>query len=123
MLCHQYWRLSTMPTDITILGATGTTGQLTAQPTPRGGASVTLAGRDQDRLDAARDRFAGLPVAGTLPVDLADPASLRALAATGRVLVNTVGPFARLAPAVLDACLHAGTGYVDLANERAAVSA
>ena len=111
------------PADITILGASGTAGQLIAQLLLRDGASVVLAGRNQERSAALRDRFASSAVVGTLQVDLADPASVRAAAAAGRVLINTVGPFTRLAPPVIDACLEAGSRYVDLANERAAVRA
>jgi len=109
--------------DVTILGASGTSGQLIAQLLLRGGASVVLAGRNQDGLDALRDRFASNSVVGTLQFDLAEPASVQAAVAAGRVLINTVGPFTRLAPPVIDACLEVGTRYVDLANERAAVRA
>ena len=38
------------PADITILGATGTSGLLIAQLLVRSGVSVVLAGRNQDRL-------------------------------------------------------------------------
>ena len=39
------------------------------------------------------------------------------------VVLNTVGPFTRTAPAVVDACLAAGSDYVDLANDLLAVTA
>jgi short subunit dehydrogenase-like uncharacterized protein len=39
------------------------------------------------------------------------------------VVVNTVGPFSRTAQEVVDACLAAGSDYVDLANDVVAVPA
>ncbi|MDH6577528.1 saccharopine dehydrogenase NADP-binding domain-containing protein [Kitasatospora sp. MAP5-34] len=115
-----------MPSDFVVLGASGTTGGLIAEQLVRLGASVVLAGREAGRLVQLAERLApGDPSVSTLVVDLADPdpAAVRALAGAGRVLVNTVGPFTRLAPPVVAACLAAGTAYVDLANERAAVRA
>jgi saccharopine dehydrogenase (NAD+, L-lysine-forming) len=54
-------------------------------------------------------------------VDASDAASLaEVIAGTGLVL-STVGPFARRAGPVIDACLAAGVPYVDIANEWAAV--
>lgn len=113
-----------MSSDFVVLGATGTTGGLIADHLVRRGASVVLAGRDTGRLAEAAERIApGNPSVTTTTVDLADPDGLQALARSGRVLVNAVGPFARLAPPVVAACLAAGTAYVDIANERAAVRA
>lgn len=103
--------------DIVVLGATGTMGRLIAAELSARGASLVLAGRDEARLAEVS------PGAATVAVDLADPASLRALSTAGRVVVNTVGPFATLAPPVVDACLETGTGYVDIGNELAAVQA
>ena len=37
------------------------------------------------------------------------------------VVLSTIGPFARQAGPVIDACLAAGVSYVDIANEWAAV--
>ncbi|MEU8515594.1 saccharopine dehydrogenase NADP-binding domain-containing protein [Kitasatospora sp. NPDC048722] len=111
-----------MRTDFVVLGATGVTGGLIAEHLVRQGATVTLAGRDTDRLAGTATRLGG-GAGAVLAVDLADPQSVAAAARAGKVLVNTVGPFTRLAPAVVSACLGAGTAYVDLANERAAVRA
>ncbi|MET8630446.1 saccharopine dehydrogenase NADP-binding domain-containing protein [Kitasatospora sp. NPDC004669] len=111
-----------MRSDFVVLGATGTTGNLIAGHLVRQGGTVTLVGRDPGRLAATAARFDSGAVA-VLVADLADPASLAATVRVGKVLVNTVGPFTRLAPPVVNACLDAGTAYVDLANERAAVRA
>ena len=55
------------------------------------------------------------------PVDLTDPASLTEAIAGVRVVVSTVGPFARHAGRVIEGCLAASTPYVDIANEWSAV--
>ncbi|MEZ0092267.1 saccharopine dehydrogenase NADP-binding domain-containing protein [Streptacidiphilus sp. EB129] len=113
-----------MSSDFVVLGATGTTGGLVADHLVRRGASVVLAGRDPGRLAEVAGRLApGNPSVTTTAVDLGDHSAVSAMARAGRVLVNAVGPFARLAPAVVTACLAAGTAYVDIANERAAVRA
>src|SRR5690242_8203367 len=107
-----------MSRDVVVLGATGTTGRLIVGELAARGVSLVLAGRDRDRL-------AELAPAGARveTVDLRDPESLRAVSGAGRVLVNTVGPYAAQAPAVVAACLSAGTGYVDIGNELPAVHA
>ncbi|MGW2254725.1 saccharopine dehydrogenase NADP-binding domain-containing protein [Kitasatospora sp. NPDC001660] len=111
-----------MRTDFVVLGATGVTGGLIAEHLVRRGGTVTLAGRDAARLAGTAARLDG-GAASVLAVDLADPDSVAEAARAGKVLVNTIGPFTRLAPPVVAACLDAGTAYVDLANERAAVRA
>jgi saccharopine dehydrogenase (NAD+, L-lysine-forming) len=107
-----------MSRDVVVLGATGATGRLIVGELAARGVSLVLAGRDRDRL-------AELAPAGARveTVDLHDPESLRAASGAGRVLVNTVGPFATLAPAVVAACLSTGTGYVDIGNEQPAMHA
>ncbi|MER6126218.1 saccharopine dehydrogenase NADP-binding domain-containing protein [Streptomyces sp. NPDC001795] len=111
-----------MCSDFVVLGASGTTGGLIAEELVRQGGRVVVAGRDAARLARTAARFESGAVS-VLAVDLADPASLAAMAGAGKVLVNTVGPFTRLSPSVVAACLDAGTAYLDLANERAAVRA
>ena len=109
-----------MRADFVVLGATGNTGASIAQNLVRRGFDVALAGRDPRRLTELAEQ---LGACATVAIDLADRDSLRIAAAAGRVLVNTVGPFARLAPAVLHACLETATSHVDIGDERAAVRA
>jgi saccharopine dehydrogenase (NAD+, L-lysine-forming) len=54
-------------------------------------------------------------------VDAGNAASLAEAIAGVGVVVSTVGPFIRRAGPVIDACLAAGTPYVDIADEWAAV--
>ena len=52
-----------------------------------------------------------------LEADATDPASLAALAAATRVVVTTVGPYARYGLPLVEACARAGTHYADLTGE------
>jgi short subunit dehydrogenase-like uncharacterized protein len=104
--------------DVVLLGATGFVGALTAEHVLRHappGTRVALAGRSADRLAALRDRLGGAPEVRT--VDVTDDAALTALAAATRVLVSTVGPYARHGLPVVAACARAGTDYADLTGE------
>ena len=110
--------------DIVILGATGFTGELTAaylaEHAPQG-LRWALAGRNQGKLEAVRDRLAqvdtelkNLPL---LQADSSDEASLRALAESTRVVITTVGPYLEHGGPLVAACAAAGTDYVDLTGE------
>ena len=110
--------------DIVLLGATGFTGELTAaylaEHAPEG-LRWALAGRNQEKLSAVRDRLAqhdpeleNLPL---LQADSSDEASLRALAESTRVVITTVGPYLEHGGPLVAACAAAGTDYVDLTGE------
>ncbi len=106
--------------EIWILGGTGRTGRDIAGRLLAAGFAVRLVGRDPDRLAAA---------ASTLPSDVATlvAADVEAMAAAIRhdapaVVVNTVGPFARTAAPIAEACLP-GSSYLDLANDFVAANA
>ncbi len=113
-----------MTYDVLLLGATGNSGRLIAAELAARRMSILLAGRNPDRLA----EVAGLLTADSAMVDVrsadvTDPASLRAVAADAAVVLTTVGPFARYSAPVVEACLAAGVGYVDIANELPAVRA
>ena len=100
---------------IVLFGATGFTGGLTARALARGGDPVVLAARDGARVAAlARELGAEHAVA-----DAGRPETLRALVGPGDVLVSTVGPFARLGRAALDAAIAQGAHYLDSTGEAA----
>ena len=72
----------------------------------------------------ARRGEAGLterfPAARTLELvvaDVADAASMRAMAKRTRVICTTVGPYGRLGDAVVEACIAEGTDCCDLTGE------
>jgi short subunit dehydrogenase-like uncharacterized protein len=104
--------------DVWILGGTGRVGRAVADRLLTAGTGTVLVGRDAARLAAAaagrghRTHVAATPGAVAAGIREARPA----------VVLNTVGPFTRTAPAVVDACLAAGSDYVDLANDLAAVT-
>jgi short subunit dehydrogenase-like uncharacterized protein len=52
-----------------------------------------------------------------LVADIGDPASLRRMAESARVVISTVGPYINYGEPVVAACAAAGTDYVDLTGE------
>ncbi|GAB3166154.1 saccharopine dehydrogenase NADP-binding domain-containing protein [Amycolatopsis stemonae] len=110
--------------DVVLFGATGFTGGLTAEYLARHAPADlrwALAGRNRGKLEAVRarlaeidDRFASLDL---LVADSADPASLRAVAESAKVVITTVGPYLTQGEPLVAACAEAGTDYVDLTGE------
>ncbi len=113
------------PLDIIVWGATGFTGQLVAEYLWRtradGELRLGLAGRNQTKLEALRDRLCQIdPAAADLPIVLADShdrASLDAMAARAEVVCTTVGPYARHGKPLVAACVEQRTDYCDLTGE------
>jgi saccharopine dehydrogenase (NAD+, L-glutamate forming) len=112
------------PHDLVLFGATGFTGGLTAEYLARhapAGLRWALAGRDPAKLAAVRDRLAAVdPALAGLPLltaDAADPAALRAVAESARVVASTVGPYVRHGEPLVAACARAGTDYLDISGE------
>jgi len=104
--------------DIVVFGATGFTGALTAEYLAAHAPAGTrwgVAGRDPGKLAASRDRLGGDVT--TVLADSGDPASLRKLAESARIVVSTVGPYVRYGEPLVAACAEAGTDYVDLTGE------
>ncbi|MEU2546123.1 saccharopine dehydrogenase NADP-binding domain-containing protein [Streptomyces roseolus] len=112
------------PYDVVLYGATGFVGELTAEYLAEhapAGCRWALAGRSPAKLAALRDRLApGRPHLAGLPLltaDSGDPASLRALARSARVVASTVGPYVWYGEGLVAACAEAGTDYLDLTGE------
>lgn len=110
-----------MSHDLTLLGATGFVGRLTAGYLARrvpDGLTWAVAGRNRDALAALRDELGAL---GSAPevvrVDVSEPASVRAAAEQTRVLASTVGPYMDYGEPVVAACAESGTDYCDLTGE------
>jgi short subunit dehydrogenase-like uncharacterized protein len=104
---------------VTLLGATGFTGRLTAAHLARRLAGTTtswaIAGRDRAKLEALRDELPGDP--GVVVADVTDPDSLLTLARSTDVLATTVGPYATYGEPVVEACVEAATEYCDITGE------
>jgi short subunit dehydrogenase-like uncharacterized protein len=109
--------------EIVVYGASGFTGGLTAEYLARNvpGLRWALAGRNQGKLEAVRDRLAGIdPALAGLPLikaDAGDPDALHAMASATQVVITTVGPYVHYGEPVVAACAAAGTDYVDLTGE------
>ena len=108
-----------------IHGATGFTGSLVAayfaRHVRRAEVRWALSGRNHAKLVPLRERLCAIePTCADLPLLVArsdDVASLTALSRATRVVITTVGPFAELGAALLEACAENGTDYVDSAGE------
>jgi short subunit dehydrogenase-like uncharacterized protein len=110
--------------DVVLFGATGFTGELTAEYLARKATGETrgaLAGRNMGKLEAVRARLADINIAcAKLPLlraDVNDPASIKAVAESTKVVITTVGPYIHFGEPLVKACAEAGTDYVDLTGE------
>ncbi len=107
--------------DIVVYGATGFVGRLLADYLARHAPErtrIALAGRSRKRLVQVRSELPAAAVDWPLVVaDAADRKELSALAASTRVIVTTVGPYARYGLPLGTACAEAGTHYADLTGE------
>ena len=105
---------------IVLYGATGYIGELTARAMVAVGARPVLAGRNQDRLNAAAARLAQTGKGGELETAVADierPGPLRRLLGAGDVLVSTAGPFVKVGRSAVAAAVDAGAIYLDSSGE------
>jgi short subunit dehydrogenase-like uncharacterized protein len=109
------------PLDLVLVGATGFVGRLTAAQLARSAppdVRVALAGRSRSRLEQVRAALP--PTAAHWPLvvaDSADPVAMGDLARSTRVVVTTVGPYARHGLPLVQACAAAGTSYADVTGE------
>ena len=109
--------------DIALYGATGFTGRLVAEylasVAGKSGLRWALAGRNRQKLEAVKRE---LPCDVEIVIaDSEDEASLRALAGRTRVVITTVGPYAKYGEPLVKACAEIGADYVDLTGEPAFV--
>jgi short subunit dehydrogenase-like uncharacterized protein len=114
--------------DLVVWGATGFTGRLVAEYLAANeGVGQRLrwaiAGRSAAKLgEVARDiaqQVSGFEPSALprLVADSTDLHSMRGLAARTRVVISTVGPYARYGTPLVQACAELGTDYCDLAGE------
>ncbi len=120
-----------METEVWILGGTGRSGRVIATELMARGLTPVLVGRDATRLAQAAQATAQTASEATFDTSIQPrtlvAASIDDMAAAIQrdqpaIVINTVGPFATTAGPIARACLAAGTDYVDLANDVAAVT-
>jgi short subunit dehydrogenase-like uncharacterized protein len=104
--------------DLVIYGATGFTGALVAEylHQTQPGLSWAIAGRSQRKLDLLKDRI-NAPDLETIVADSESSDDMRRLVTSTRVVISTVGPYARFGTPLVEACAAEGTHYCDLTGE------
>ncbi len=112
------------PFAITVFGATGFTGRLTAEYLARavgGDVPWAIAGRNRSKLDAVRAAIVAINPAcervGVVEASVDDGAALARVAAESEAVLTTVGPYARHGMPVVEACVSEGAHYADLTGE------
>jgi short subunit dehydrogenase-like uncharacterized protein len=103
--------------DIIIWGASGFTGKIVCDYMGQnyGGGNLTWAigGRNKTKLDALNLG----PDVNVLVADAHDSTALAELVKKTRVVLTTVGPYARYGSELVEACANNGTHYCDLTGE------
>ena len=107
--------------DVLVYGATGFTGKLVtrymAQMYADSNVTWAVAGRSEEKLKRV---FADLALPDGVAyhvADASDPEALRETIARARVVLTTVGPYARYGNEVVAACAELGVHYCDLTGE------
>jgi short subunit dehydrogenase-like uncharacterized protein len=107
--------------DVVVFGATGYTGALVTEYLAHTKPDIrwAIAGRDEQKLF---ERSQELRSRAKLDVPFIvassnDAPSLARLASSARVVLSTVGPYAKLGEPLVQACIEAGTDYVDVTGE------
>lgn len=104
--------------DVVIYGATGFTGALVTeylhQTQPE--LSWAIAARSQTKLDELK-RTINAPDLATIVADSSSSVDMQRLASSSRVIISTVGPYARFGTPLVEACAAEGTHYCDLTGE------
>jgi short subunit dehydrogenase-like uncharacterized protein len=114
--------------DLIVYGASGFTGRLVAEHLlgnygATGEIKWAMAGRNTGKLAEVRDLIGGPSDLPLIAADASDPASLKAMAESAKVIISTVGPYQLYGEALVAACAAAGTDYVDLCGEPAWMAA
>ena len=116
-------RMSNRDFDIVVWGATGFTGALVAeyllaQYGIGGNLRWAIAGRSEEKLEKLRHALGSEATAlPTIVADSFDEQKLSDMAAKTRVVITTVGPYAKYGSQLVASCVEQGTHYCDLAGE------
>jgi len=108
---------STKP--VVVYGASGYTGRLVCEYLREFNVPFIAAGRDKARIQEALDLIPGINTVDHEVVEVDhEVGPLSDLFAQAKVVCNTVGPFSRHGRQVVEACLLAGSHYVDTTGEQ-----
>ncbi|KAF2674199.1 hypothetical protein BT63DRAFT_419505 [Microthyrium microscopicum] len=109
--------------DLIVYGATGHTGKYTVdylQENAPTDLKWAIAGRNASKLSTIASDLKTLNSDRVQPGVEAinhDPTDLATLAAKTKVLISCVGPFWKYGTPVIEACVNAGTHYIDITGE------
>ncbi|KAI8925007.1 Saccharopine dehydrogenase-domain-containing protein [Entophlyctis helioformis] len=116
---------SSRPYDIVVWGATGFTGALVVEyltnNAAANGIKFAVGGRNKAKLQQVLDRVAartGISESADIIIaDSNDQDSLDKMVAQAKVVITTVGPYAKYGEKLVSACVRIKTDYVDLTGE------
>jgi len=110
--------------DLVLFGATGFTGTLAAEYLAKNYGNTirwAIAGRNMDKLSKLREQLVALdPAMSELPLleaAASDVNNLRKVVRQTRVVLSTVGPFARHGTPLVAVCASEGVSYCDITGE------
>lgn len=105
---------------VVVYGASGYTGRLVCEYLREYGVPFVAAGRNEDRLkDSMGSHVPGIETADyDVTVVEHDVEALTELFTGAKVVLNTVGPFSKWGPTVVEAALAAGAHYTDTTGEQ-----
>lgn len=117
--------------DITVFGATGFTGKLTAMylasKLSASPFKLAIAGRNKEKLQRIKDEFIfKYPLAkeiGLVVADVNTPAGIRQMVKDTKIIISTVGPYLKYGEELVRACAEEGTHYLDITGEGGFVEA
>ncbi|MDM0018747.1 DUF5938 domain-containing protein [Variovorax saccharolyticus] len=112
--------MSSNKKPVVVYGASGYTGRLVCEYLREYGIPFIAAGRSADKLNAAmKANVPGIETADFEVVEVQHGTeALTELFRGASVVLNTVGPFAKFGPEVVQACLAAGCHYTDTTGEQ-----
>ena len=109
--------------DVVVWGASGFTGRLVVEYllesyAPGGNLRWAVAGRNKTKIEQLFNTLDDeIPKPAIIIADSHDPESLDRVATSTRVLLTTVGPYAKYGSELVAACVKNGTHYCDLCGE------
>jgi short subunit dehydrogenase-like uncharacterized protein len=112
--------MSNSKKPVVVYGASGYTGRLACEYLREYGIPFIAAGRSADKIQAAmKSNVAGIETASYEVVEVNHTVeALTQLFKGSSVVLNTVGPFAKFGPKVVEACLAAKCHYTDTTGEQ-----